>query len=200
VATTRSRSAAKVVGSIAVVGAAAAAAGLGTFGTFTDSTTPVDAGVDTGVVSIVLTPAAAQATVPYVSGGLLPGDHTSLPMDLRNAGNVGLSSLTLTATATASSPLDTDRVHGLQLDLRSCATSWNVVGSGYACATDATDLYAGPILLNQALPGARSLSAGAVDHLLATVSLPDTAGNALQNVSSSLSFTFTAAQRTGTPR
>ena len=45
-------SAVKVAGSIAVVGAAVAVAGLGTFGGFTGSTEAVDAGVDTGVLSI----------------------------------------------------------------------------------------------------------------------------------------------------
>ena len=50
--TTRRRSAIKIVGALSVVGAAVAVAGLGTFGQFTDSTSPVDTKVDTGVLSI----------------------------------------------------------------------------------------------------------------------------------------------------
>ena len=42
----------KIVGAIAAVGAAVAVAGLGTFGGFTDTTSPVGTKVDTGVVSI----------------------------------------------------------------------------------------------------------------------------------------------------
>ena len=49
--TTRRRTGLKIVGAISAVGAAVAVAGLGTFGQFTDSTTPVNTRVDTGVTS-----------------------------------------------------------------------------------------------------------------------------------------------------
>ncbi|MCW2534192.1 MAG: hypothetical protein JWP62_3762 [Blastococcus sp.] len=49
----RSR-AGKVFASLGAVTAGAAVAGVGTFGTFTDSTTPIDTGVDDGLVSIDL--------------------------------------------------------------------------------------------------------------------------------------------------
>ena len=42
----------KMVASFGVLGAAVAVAGLGTFGSFTDSTTPIAAEVATGTVSI----------------------------------------------------------------------------------------------------------------------------------------------------
>ena len=49
----------KVVGSLAVLGTAAAVAGLGTYGNFTDSTTPMNTTVASGTLSIDLTPAGA---------------------------------------------------------------------------------------------------------------------------------------------
>ncbi len=53
----------KVIGSLAILGTAAAVAGLGTYGNFTDSTTPLNTTVDTGALSIDLTqPAGAVAS------------------------------------------------------------------------------------------------------------------------------------------
>ncbi len=103
--TTGRRSAGKVVGSIVVVGAAAAVAGMGTFGSFTDSTSAVDAGVDTGVLSIDVSAAGTTAPVPVTTANMLPGDVGYFPMDLRNGGDVGLSSLTLGSSAVVSSRL-----------------------------------------------------------------------------------------------
>ena len=54
-ASARRSSVTKAVASLGVLAAAAAVAGLGSFGAFTDSTTPVQADVDTGVLSINLT-------------------------------------------------------------------------------------------------------------------------------------------------
>ena len=54
----------KVVGSLAIAGTAAAVAGLGTFGTFTDSTTPVATTVQTGTLDINLNAPAGGASIP----------------------------------------------------------------------------------------------------------------------------------------
>jgi hypothetical protein len=194
------RHAVKVAGSLAVVGAAVAVAGLGTFGGFTDSTSVVDAGVGTGVLSIDVSAAGSSAPVPVTTARMLPGDVTSVPMDLRNSGDVDLSSLVLLSRATTSSLLDSDPVHGLQLRVDSCATAWVRSGAGYSCAGGAGALYAGPVAVDTALPAARSLQAGRTDHLLATVSFPTTGGDAMENQSSSLEFVFTGTQRAGGAR
>jgi hypothetical protein len=189
----------KVLGSLGVLGAAAAVAGLSTFGDFTDSTTPVVANASTGVLSITLSP-ARTATVPAVSGGWLPGDSFTRPIDLVNDGTLPYSSVSLSSVATRSSILDTDAVNGLQLTIQSCSQSWDVVGAGYSCAGAVTDFYTGPIVANDSLEGATSLSPGGVDHLLVTASLPATADNGFQQAESDLSFAFTAVQRDGTAR
>ncbi|WP_137160401.1 hypothetical protein [Blastococcus sp. CCUG 61487] len=195
--TARRVSAGRIVGSIAVVGAAAAVAGLGTFGAFTSSTEAVEAVADTGVLSIDVSIAGTSAPVPYSSFGMLPGDSGSFPMDLRNGGSVDLASLVFESRATTSSLLDTDQVNGLQLKLETCATPWSASGQNWTCSGGATELYDGPIVANSPLTGARSLQAGVVDRLLATVSFPDTNQNALQNQSSTFEFTFTGTQRDG---
>ncbi len=201
--TTGRRNAGKVVGSIVVVGAAAAVAGLGTLGSFTDSTSAVDAAVDTGVVSIDVAMTDGSAPPPYAVPlpNMLPGDVISMPLDLRNSGDVDLSSVVLRSSATRSSLLDTEAVHGLQLKLETCAAPWAATGvNSFSCAGGALPLYSGRIATETALPGVRSLTAGTTDHLLATISFPATGGDAMQGQSSSLQFVFTATQRDGAAR
>ncbi len=190
----------KLVGTVAVLGSGAAIAGLATFGNFTQSTAPVTTGVDTGVVSISLNKATEQAMVPYQTGGLLPGDYSTMALDLVNDGTSPLSSVTFASIATQSSALNTDPVNGLQLSLQSCSDAWRVVGRDIFCAGSVTDHYSGPVVVNRPLVTSASLVPGGVDHLAAKVSFPAGAGNAYQNVVSSLSFTFTGVQRTGGAR
>ena len=198
--TARRSTAAKVVGTIGVVGAAAAVAGVGTFGGFTASSTPVGTSVDSGTLSIDVSQAGSSAPIPASTGRIMPGQSQSFPMDLRNAGDVDLSRLVMTSQASASSGLDSDPVNGLQLSVESCSVPWTGSGDDYTCAGDVVDLYAGPVILDQALVGARSTTAGGVDHLLTTLSLPDGGGNRMQGKSSTLSFVFTGTQRDGVAR
>ncbi|MDT0277342.1 hypothetical protein [Blastococcus goldschmidtiae] len=193
-------STAKVAGSVVVVGVAVAVAGLSSFGQFTGSTEAVDAGVDTGVLSIDVSAAGTSAPVPVTTATLMPGDVGYFPMDLRNGGTVDLSSVTLVSSAAVSSRLDSDPVHGLQLEVDTCETAWVRSGAAWSCAAGADPLYAGPIAASAELLGAHSLAAGATDHLLATVSFPTTGGDAMQNQKSTLEFVFTAAQRDGGSR
>ena len=191
---------AKVLGSVGVLAAAAAVAGLGTFGTFTDSTTPLSSQVNSGTVSIDLAAAAHSITFPSVAGGFAPGDRSYPALDLVNNGTSDLSSVVLGVTAPQSSVLDTDTTNGLQLTLDDCDQAWSTSTGAYVCPGTVTHQYAGPIVVNKALTGAASLKAGGVDHLLATASLPVTAGNDLMGARTTLSFLFTGTQRDGTDR
>jgi hypothetical protein len=196
----RRRTAARVVASLGVLGVTVAIAGLGTFGSFTDSTAPVESNVATGVLSINLSPAATGATVPVGTGGLMPGDSSATPFDLVNDGDVAWKSVTLTSWATTSSLLDSDPVNGLQLTVESCSTAWDAAGSSYVCGGAVRELYSGPIVMEAALEGAASLQPGRVDHLLTTISFPSAAGDAHENEVSELAFSFTAVQRDGAAR
>jgi hypothetical protein len=194
------RTGARITGSIGVLAAAAAVAGLGTFGTFTDSTTPVLTQVDTGVLSIALSEAVEEATVPFVSGGWVPGDRHQTVLDLVNDGTVAMSSVSLAIRATESSVLDSDARDGLQLLLESCSSPWDAVGDTYTCAGAVDTFYAGPVVMDEELDGAATLAPGAVDHLRATVTLPESAGNGFQDVSSGFEFVFSGVQRDGADR
>lgn len=199
---TRTTGAVRIAGSVAVVGAAAAVAGLGIFGGFTGSTEAVDAGADTGVLSVDVSFTDGSAPPPFAVPlpNMLPGDAISVPLDLRNGGDVDLGSLVLASYATESSKLDTEPVHGLQMELDSCATPWTGSWGSYSCADGSVPLYEGPIVNETALPAARSLAAGTTDHLLVTVAFPTTGGDAMQDQRSTFAFVFDAVQRDGAAR
>jgi hypothetical protein len=193
--------AARIVATLGVLGATAAIAGLGTFGTFSDTTTPVDTSVDSGVISVDVADAGA-GMVPFTGGLMLPGDSRRFPVDLVNSGNSALGSVSLASTATASSVLDSDPVNGLQLRVESCSQAWTEANSVWTCAGTEKTFYAGPMVVrSQSLSGAASLVPGGVDHLLLAASLPSSAStDAFQGASSSLRFVFTGVQRGGSAR
>ena len=192
----------KVLGSLAVLGTAAAVAGLGTFGTFTDSTTPVTAQVTSGKVSIDL--AQPAAPIPATTTGLLPGDSLARTLTLVNDGDSPLSSVALGVTTADPSVLTTDPVNGLQLTLKSCSVPWTqgaTTAPTYAC-TGAERLITTPgaAVGNRTLDAPASLTPGGTDHLLLTLSLPATVDNTFQGKTSTLALTFSGVQRAATAR
>ncbi|MGY1742760.1 MULTISPECIES: hypothetical protein [unclassified Blastococcus] len=198
----RRRNRARVVASVAVLGVSGAVAGLATYGTFTDSTSPVVTTTATGVLSIDLAKASGAATLSlFPHGGFLAGDSESSPIDLVNDGTTPLSRISLASAATTSSALDADPVDGLQLTVRDCSVDWAQVGGAWSCPGTEATLYSGRILLDESLPGLGSLAPGGVDHLLLTAALPATAEDeSVAGASSALDFTFTAVQRDGAAR
>jgi predicted ribosomally synthesized peptide with SipW-like signal peptide len=185
------------MGSVGVVGVAAAVAGLGTFGAFTDSTSPAPVSIRSGVVSIALSAADGTATVPLAFTGVVPGASVTRVLDLVNDGDAALASIQLGTVATQSSILDSDRVNGLQMTVQSCSVAW----TDDTCAGDLRTLLAsGPVVRDTTLTDPASLTAGVTDHLAVTVSLPAGAGDAFKEKSSQFALTFTATQRAGADR
>jgi len=197
-----SSTARKVVGSLGVLGTAAAVAGLGTFGNFTDSTTPVATTIQSGTLSIDLS--QQGAAVPVSTTGFLPGDSITRAVNLVNDGNSPLGSVTLNSAATASSILTTDITNGLQLTVKKCSVAWTQGGTAqaptYTCAGIETLVGSGPAVNNLAVNGAAALNPGGTDHLTFAISLPASADNSFQGKTASLSLTFTGTQRTGLAR
>ncbi len=190
----------KVLGSLAVLGTAAAVAGLGTFGTFTDSTTPISTQLTSGTVSINLTQPAAP--IPATTTGLLPGDSVARTVTLVNDGNSPLSSVALGVTATTPSVLTSDTVHGLQLTLTSCTVPWTqpTTAPTYTCAGTAKTHLTGAAVGTRSLDAPASLTPGGTDHLLVTLALPATADNTFQGKTTTLALTFSGIERAATTR
>jgi hypothetical protein len=195
----------KVVGSLAVLGTAAAVAGLGTYGNFTDSTTPMNTTVDTGTLSINLAQPAGAVAIPVSTSGFVPGDSLSRSVDLINDGAAALGSVHLASAATsAANVLTTDAVNGLQLSVKACSVAWTQGGTSsaptYTCGGTERTVMAGPAVSNTQLSSPASLAMGGVDRLVFTLSLPASADNTFQGKNASLSLTFTGVQRAGTAR
>lgn len=192
----------KVLVSAALVGTAAAAAGMGTFGSFTSSTS-ASMSVNSGAVSIALGAANTAANrFSVAASGLVPGDTVQRAVTLTNAaGNQALSSIVLSTTATTSSKLDTDPTLGLQLKIDSCSTPWTEGGTApayvYTCSGTTKSVLASRAVIgsNVTLANLSSLAANNVDNLVATLSFPTAADNSFQSQASVISFAFTGTQR-----
>ena len=202
--TTNSSTARKVVGSLGVLGTAAAVAGMGTFGSFTDSTTPVATTIQSGTLNIDVS--QQGFAVPATTANFVPGDSMTRAVNLVNSGNTALGSVTLgtTVTPATASILTSDTTNGLQMAVKSCSVPWTQGGTAtaatYSCTGTERLLASGPAVSYMGLNNPASLTPGATDHLTFTVSLPTTADNSFQGKSAALSLVFTGTQRTGTAR
>ena len=187
----------KLIASIAVLGVAAAIAGLGTFATFTSSTSASHT-IASGTLSLTSGPTNRLGTGASL---IAAGDTMQRAIDLNYAGSVDFASATLTTNASASSALDTDATDGLQLSVDKCSVAWTESGPPYTytCGGSTSSVLASrPLVGSNVTLSTLTLTAGSTDHLRVTVSLPSTAGNGLQGLSSTVGYTFTGVQRAGT--
>jgi len=196
----------KITTSIALLLLAAALAGIGAYATFTDSATASHT-VTTGTVAIDLGATGASTNrLDVDASAVAPGDTIQRSFDLINSGSLNLSGISLTTNATTSSLLDTDATDGLQMVIQRCSNAWTESGSSpaftYTCSGSTSSVVASRAVIgnNIALSNLTVTSAGATDHLRLTLSLPTTAGNSFQGVTSTISYTFTGTQRAGTDR
>ena len=193
----------RLLGSFAVVGATAAMAGLGTFATFTSSTSASHT-ISSGTVSIALGTTGAANRLTIGASNVVPGDTIQRSVDLINNGTGtadNLSSIVLTTTASPSSLLDTDVTNGLQMTIEKCSTAWTEAGTSpaytYTCGGTTSTVLASHAVIgsSMALTGLSSLTTGSTDHLRVTLTLPTIAPNTLQGQSSTISYGFLGTQR-----
>jgi len=186
----------KLLLSVAVLGSAASIAGLGTFATFTSSTSASHT-IASGTLSLT-------APVSRLGTGASPiaaGDTMQRAIDLSYSGTISFGSVTLTTSATSSSLLDTDATNGLQIAIDKCSQAWTESGPPYTytCGGSTSSVLASRALIGSAIALSNlTLTAGSTDHLRVTVTLPSSADNTLQNKSSTIDYTFTGVQRAGT--
>lgn len=203
----RRKTAKKVLLSVAALAAAAGMAGVGTYASFTDSAS-VDQQISTGTLSVDLGAAGPANRLDIAATAVAPGDTIQRAVDVISGGTIDLGSVALTTAPTSaatSSLLDTDTTDGLQMTIHRCSVAWTEAGTApaytYACSgTTSVVLASTPVVgTNMALSNL-ALAAGSTNNLRVTLSLPSTADNTFQNVSSTIRYTFTATQRAGTNR
>ena len=191
--------------SIALVMISAALVGVGTFATFTD-TAAVSVAHTSGTVT--LAPINANQANNRLSIGatnIAAGDTIDRAVNVKNTGSIDLANVVLTTTATVSSLLDTDATNGLQMILDKCSVAWTEAGTSpaytYTCSGTTTS-----VLTTRAVIGTNltmnnmTTTAGADNFLRARLTLPSSAPNTLQGQSSTISYAFTATQRSATSK
>jgi hypothetical protein len=185
----------KILASAALLGTAAAVAGIGTFGGFT-STTSASTVVDVATTVIGLDGQDAVSGLSVPAAGLLPGDRAERLLTLSNKGTGEFGSVTLTTTASIGNALSTDQTHGLKLTVENCAVKWTATASTASCAPGAM-----PVLTDLPIAGIResggllTAGAGKADNLKVTVALPKTADNSFQGLKNTTVSPFDATQR-----
>lgn len=194
----------KVLLSLAALGAAASIAGMGTFATFT-STTSASQTIASGTVTIALGATGASTNRLTVNASaLVPGDTVQRSFDLSNTGNENLASVALTTTASPSSLLDTDATNGLQMVIDKCSVAWVEAGTSpaftYTCAGTTTTIITSRAVIGSSLSmaGLAALTSGGTDRLRLTLTLPSAAGNTFQGLSSTVTYSFVGTQRAAT--
>ena len=191
----------KVFSSLAVLGVAASVAGLGTFASFTSSTSASQS-ISSGTVSIALGASGPANRLAVAATSLVPGDTVQRAVDLTSASSDPLGSVTLQTSASPSNALTTDS-NGLTVKVDKCSVAWTESGTApaytYTCSGTTTSILAASAAGNTStLSSLAALSSGSsTDHLLVTLALPTAAGNSLQGLSTTITYAFNGMQRAG---
>ncbi|MEC5197800.1 spore coat-associated protein N [Arthrobacter sp. PL16] len=197
----------KVLASVALLGVAASVAGLGTYGSFT-STTSASETVTAGTVDVRLGAAGTDANrLTIAATGVVPGDTIQRAATLTNAGNQNFGGVTLSTTATGTaSKLTSDPVNGLQVAVDACSLPWTETGTApaytYTCSGSVSSVLPSRAIIGTdiVLSSLQSITTSSADYLRVTATLPTAADNSFQGLTSSVNFAFTATQRAATSR
>jgi spore coat-associated protein N len=195
---------AKIFASVVLVGGAASVAGLGTFGSFTD-TTSVDQSVGAGKVDIGLSQHATAGTT-VAATNLVPGDTIQRAVTLtRSAETEKFGSVLLTTTAGTANLLSSDATNGLQLKVDQCSVAWvKAADASLTCSGTTTAVLASRAVTGANLDLAAATTAlnavGAASNLRLQLSLPVSADNNFQGLNNVITFKFDATQRTAENR
>lgn len=194
----------KLLASVAVLGAAAAIAGLGTFATFTSSTSATQT-VSSGTVLIGAGAPGPANRLTVNASNIAAGDTMQRAFELSNSGTIDLASFSFSSSASPSSLLDTNTTDGLQMVIDRCSVAWTESGPPYTytCGGTTSSVVASrPVIGNNITMNNVSdlLTSGNTAFLRMTLTLPSSAGNTLQTLTSTLSYTFTGTQRAATDK
>ena len=195
----------KIFASVVLVGGAASVAALGTYGSFTSTTTASET-VSTG--KVVLNSAAGVRGLSIAATNLVPGDTVQRTVTLtRSSDTESFGSVKLTTTATTSNLLTSDATNGLQMKVDQCSAAWVKPASTNDLTCSGAHHHRGRPARRHRLDHRprlrrppRSTRVGATSNLRVTLTLPTAADNTFQSLSNTVNFTFDATQRTAEAR
>jgi predicted ribosomally synthesized peptide with SipW-like signal peptide len=214
----------KLLLSLGVLGVTTGVLAVGTYALFSANTTSASNLFATGTLALSNSN-SVSATVTL--SNMIPGDSVTGLVTIQNTGTEDLTAYQLATAVTAGTPtnpnlLTTDATNGLQIWVSRCSVAWTGSGSTATCGGTVTDVVSTSAAPEAIAPGTPfSLGSGALctssaavtaatrtarnttctvtgnDYLRARVSLPSSAGNTFQGLSSTLGFTFQGTQATG---
>lgn len=200
-----------------VVGGAAglmllALVGAGAGWSIFQSSTPVTTqDVSSATVQVSLSGSGSSDSLTVGASDLVAGDTVAREVVLDNSGTGPIGSVTLSISGPSqANALTTDSTDGLQAEVQTCSGgSWSATqladgGWSYSCSGTVDTIVdpepVGSLASGASLPASTgSIAPGASVPLVVTLSLPTTAGNSLQGLSTTLSYTFVATQAVGGP-
>lgn len=197
-----------VVGISGLALLAIARAGSG-WSVFQSSTTPISQNVSSATIQISLSGSGSSGSLSIGAQNLVAGDTIQREVIVTNTGTGSIGSITLSiAGPSQPNALVTDATNGLQAEMQTCSSgNWNATqlpdgGYSYTCSGNVNTIVApGPIssfTSGVALPGSiGKLAPGSSIPLLVTLTLPTSAPNSMQGLSTSLTYTFVATQAIG---
>jgi hypothetical protein len=200
-----------MLGAGAGVGLLALGVGGGAWSIFQSSTPATSQSLSSGTVVIALAGSGSSAALSVGASKLVAGDTVAREAVLQNTGSSGIGTITLSMAGPASpNALTTDTTNGLQAEAQSCSggtwtsTSLSDGGYSYSCSgTVDTLLSSAPVssfASGVALPGsAGTLAPGASLPIVITLTLPTSAGNSLEGLSTSVTYNFVATQASAGP-
>lgn len=188
----------RILGTLGVLGAIGALATAGTYSLFTDSVSAGPQSIASGTFDLADN---GVNTLAVAASGVAPGDTVERVIDLQNNGSVGFSAVNMSVAATTSSLLDTDVTNGLKISVDKCTAAWVASGNAFTCADvgGPTNVVSSRAVLATigSLGTLNAFGPAGVDHLRVTLTLPTTAGNTFQGLTSAFTYTFDAVQRAG---
>lgn len=164
--------------------------------------------VTSGTLKLTQASTGSSGGFATAIAGMAPGDTINRYVDLLNGGTLDAVTPTLRIAGSGSNALTTNGTTGLQVTINACSVAWTQ-GTG-ACSGTTTAVLASTSALTLASDTAITLAsnlAGATSALKISISLPSGSevttngtlpGGTIQGLTTSLTWTFTETQRTGT--
>ena len=214
----------RVLLTLGILALMATAVSAGTFALFTVTTAVPGELFSTGTLSMSASPASALATLSnMVPGDSITGLETLTNSGTEDITAYQLVTTVTAGTPTNPNVLTSDATNGLRVWVQRCPTAYSGSGVSSTCASGAVDVV-GTSAAPVAIVNTFSLSSNAfcttngavtagvrtargttcdsnipsgVDHLKVRVSLPTTADNTFEGLSTTLTFSFDGSQAAG---
>lgn len=190
------RNASKILASVAVLAVAGGMFMVASLALFSDQETAAGNAFSTGSIDLVATPASAIIT----AADMAPGDQVTASLDVANSGSLEFryaASSTTTEDVLASQLVLTIKTGVTVCDDANWTTDGASIYSSELGDSGSIALFGNPT--QGAQLGDRVLAAGGNEALCFNVTLPLSASNASQGLSSTATFTFDAEQTANNP-